>query len=55
MHNIFANAGDINFDFDGWISFWQNVYELERDWPENNGDLIARFLSLGKSLNYNLL
>ena len=49
MHNLFANAGDLTFDSDGWIAFWQNIRELEVGWPETKGEILGLFLSLGKS------
>ena len=49
MHNLFANASDLTFDSDGWITFWQSIYELESSWPENTGEILGLFLSLGKS------
>ena len=38
MHNLFANAGDLTFDSDGWISFWQSIHDLESTWPETTGE-----------------
>ena len=52
MHNLFANAGDLTFDSDGWISFWQSIHELESSWPETTGEMLGLFLSLGKSFIY---
>ena len=49
MHNLFANAGDLTFDSDGWIAFWQNIRDLEGGWPETKGEILGLFLSLGKS------
>ena len=49
MHNLFANAGDLTFDSDGWISFWQSIHDLESTWPETTGEVLGLFLSLGKS------
>ena len=49
MHNLFANASELTFDSDGWITFWQSIYELESSWPENTGEILGLFLSLGKS------
>lgn len=49
MHNLFANAGDLTFDSDGWISFWQSIHDLEINWPETTGEVLGLFLSLGKS------
>ena len=49
MHNLFANAGDLTFDSDGWIAFWQNIRELENQWPDSTGDLYRLFLDLGET------
>ena len=49
MHNLFANAGDLTFDSDGWISFWHSIHDLESTWPETTGEVLGLFLSLGKS------
>ena len=49
MHNLFANASDLTFDSDGWITFWQSIHDLECSWPENTGEILGLFLSLGKS------
>ena len=51
MHNLFANAGDLTFDSDGWIAFWQSIHDLESTWPETTGEVLGLFLSLGKSFN----
>ena len=51
MHNLFANASDLTFDSDGWISFWQSIHDLESTWPETTGEVLGLFLSLGKSFN----
>ena len=49
MHNIFANASNLKLDSDGWIAFWQNIYELENQWPDSVGQLLGLFLDIGKT------
>ena len=49
MHNLFSKSSELTFDEDKWISFWQEIHELERDWPETKGEILRLFLTLGKS------